>query len=210
MTGIIVTGGDFPDFCFVREYLDKADFIIAADSGLDTLSLYGYEPDLVIGDMDSIKNRALLDGIPSEKLMKFPQDKDFTDTELALDYLHNSGFREIWLLGGGGGRLDHIIALYTLFNRDVCPSMWITAEEKIFLVKEKFSTRIKKNSIVSFFPVGKKICKMTSNGLKWKLNGLNWDRGDSGISNVALSETVDINMISGRLLMIIPINKSVF
>jgi len=208
VTGIIVTGGDFPDLSYVEEYLRKADYIIAADSGLDALSLYGFEPDLVIGDMDSIRNRALLDRIPSGKILKFSQDKDFTDTELALDYLHKRGFHDILLIGGGGGRLDHIIALYTIFNREISPSIWITAEEKIFLVKEDFSIKLKKNSIVSFFPVGNKICKMASNGLKWELNGLVWDHEDCGISNIALGESVEINMISGRLLMIIPIKAS--
>lgn len=207
MTGIIVTGGDSPDFSHIEGYLQKGDFIIAADSGLDTLVGYGYEPNLVIGDMDSLKDSTLLNKLPLDKILKYPKDKDFTDSELALNYLHEKGYDEIYLIGGGGGRFDHIIALYSLFSREISPLLWITKEEKIFLVKDNFSIKIKKNSVVSFFPVGKKNCKMTTRGLKWELDGLNWSIGDSGISNMALEDTIYINMISGRLLMIIPIGE---
>ncbi len=207
MTGIIVTGGEAPAFSRVEEYLQQCDFIIAADSGLDTLAGYGYKPDLVMGDMDSLQDSTLLSELPSDKILKFPKDKDFTDTELALNYLHEKGYRDIYLIGGGGGRLDHTIALYSLFSREMSPLMWVTQKEKIFLVKEHISVKIKKNSMISFFPVGKKNCKMTSRGLKWELNGLNWEIGDSGISNRALEETIDINMLSGKLMMIIPIGE---
>lgn len=209
MTGIIVTGGEAPDFLYVKEYFAQGDIVVAADSGLDTLSLYNIEPDLVIGDMDSLKNNRLLDRLAPEKILKYPRDKDFTDTELAIHYLYEHDFDTIWLIGGGGGRLDHIVALYSLFFREITPSLWITAKEKIILVTDKLTLKIKKNSTISLFPVGKKICKMDSNGLKWELNDLTWTAGDSGISNVALKETVVINMICGSLVMIISIKDSV-
>lgn len=208
MTGIIVTGGNAPAFSDIEEYLLKGDYIIAADSGLDTLEGYGYKADMVMGDMDSLQDSTLLSELPPEKIMKFPMDKDFTDTELALNFLNEKGYEDIYLIGGGGGRLDHIIALYSLFFRELSPLLWVTQKEKIFLVKENISVNINKNSIVSFFPVGKKNCKMISRGLKWELNGLNWEIGDSGISNRALEKTIDINMLSGKLLMIIPIGEN--
>lgn len=208
MTGIIVTGGDFPEISYVREYFNKVDYVIAADSGLDALSVYGIVPDLVLGDLDSLKDRSLLDKMPDDKILEFPKDKDFTDTELALNYLNKKGCSDIILIGGGGGRLDHLIALYTLFSRDLCPFLWVTANEKIFLIKDKFSINLKKNSTVSFFPVSKNKCKMVSKGLKWELDGLNWTIGDSGVSNIALDETIIINMISGKLVMIMAIGEN--
>jgi len=207
MTGIVVTGGNAPEFKFIKKFISNADFIVAADSGLDTLHSYGIEPDIVIGDMDSIKNPSLLQKMDPGKIIRFHKDKDYTDTELALDYLDRAGYQKKIIIGGGGGRLDHQIALYSLFSRNKSPDMWITPNEKILLVENDFSISIKKNTIVSLFPICSEICRMKSSGLKWELNGLEWTIGDSGISNIALNDTILINMISGRLIMIIPLSK---
>lgn len=207
MTGVIVTGGNAPAFSCISEILEKADFIIAADSGLNTLLLYGYDPDLIIGDMDSVSDRSILGKFPPEIILEYPEDKDFTDSELALNYLLDKGYTENILIGGGGGRLDHSIALYSLFSRENSPFLWVTDKEKIFLVKDRFSIKLKKNSLVSLFPVGVVSCIMESEGLKWSLNGLKWIAGDSGISNIALDETIIINMKSGKLIMITPLEN---
>ena len=202
MTGVVITGGDAPILDFIIDELENADFIIAADSGLDTLASYGFQPDLVMGDMDSVSEQSLCE-IAEDKIIEYPADKDYTDTELALDYLLKNGYSKRVLIGGGGGRLDHIIALYSLFSKEYTPHLWITEKEKIFLVVDKFSIKLKKNTLISFFPVGNTVCRMTSTGLKWKLDSLRWKIGDSGISNLALKETIMVNMICGKLIMII-------
>jgi len=207
MTGIIVTGGKAPVYRSVADILSKSDFIIAADSGLETLVSYGIEPDIALGDFDSLIDHSLLDQISPDKIIKYKCDKDFTDTELALDYLSKRDFKKKIIIGGGGGRLDHQIALYSLFSREIAPALWITPKEKIFLIEGHFSINIKKNTIISLFPVGRNLCQMTSSGLKWELDGLEWYIGGSGISNIALDDTIIINMISGRLIMIIPLDE---
>jgi thiamine pyrophosphokinase len=208
MTGIVVTGGDSPPFWAVRDYFTKSDLIIAADSGLDTLFSYGLVADFVIGDMDSLKNKSLLNTLDSEKVLNYPQDKDYTDTELALEYLERKGCDKKIIIGGGGGRFDHQIALYSLFSRDKSPYLWITANEKVYLIEKHFSIEVERGTLISLFPVGVQSCHMTSSGLKWELDNLKWSMGDSGISNMAVNESIIINMISGKLVMILPLNKT--
>ncbi len=41
-----------------------------------------------------------------------------------------------------------------------------------------------------------------SSGLKWRLDGLRWGRGDVGISNVAAADRVEVEVGRGRLLMV--------
>ena len=123
MTGIVVTGGKSPDFKYIEDIICNADFIVAADSGLETILAYGIEPDIVIGDMDSITNPSLLDKIDPSKIFRFNEDKDYTDTELALDYLFQKGHQKNIIIGGGGGRFDHQIALYSLFSRKKSPDL---------------------------------------------------------------------------------------
>lgn len=208
MTGIVVTGGDFPDFERVQEFFNKSDLVVAADSGLDALFTYGLEADYVIGDLDSLKNTALLETIDQSRVLKYPRDKDYTDTELAIDLLHEKGCDEKIIIGGGGGRFDHQIALYSLFSREMAPQIWISANEIVYLIRNNFSIKVKQDKLVSLFPVGNNPCRMTSSGLKWELNSLEWSIGDSGISNLAVNESIIINMISGRLVLIMTLKDS--
>jgi len=207
MLGIVVTGGLAPPREEVREELERADILIAADSGLDTLSSYGYCPDFVVGDMDSLKDRGLLESFDDKRVLVYPEDKDYTDTELAISTLYEKGCDSVSVIGGGGGRLDHLIAIYSLMFRDSAPLSWITDKEKVFLVKGKFCINLKVNTLVSLFPVSSEVCKMSSLGLKWSLDDLQWKPGDVGISNVAMDERVQINMKSGKLAMIIPMDN---
>ena len=57
MKGLIITGGNAPEKKYITHELTTSAYIIAADSGLDTCWRYGILPDLVVGDMDSLKNK---------------------------------------------------------------------------------------------------------------------------------------------------------
>lgn len=203
-----MTGGLAPPLSKIKDELKAADMIVAADSGLDTLLSYGYEPDFIVGDMDSISSRKILEEFHKSKLLVYPEDKDYTDTELAIEHLYEKGCSDVVIIGGGGGRLDHLIAIYSLFFRERAPVRWITDNEKIFLVKGFFCINLKINTTVSLFPVSGELCSMTSTGLKWPLDALKWTAGDGGISNVSSQRTVEIVMKSGKLAMMIPLDDN--
>jgi len=207
MLGIVVTGGLAPPLDWVKCELERADILIAADSGLDTILSYGYDPDFIVGDMDSLKNKQILENFEEGKITLYPEDKDYTDTELAITSLYEKGCDSVTVIGGGGGRLDHLIAIYSLLFRERAPSCWITDKEKVFLVNGIFCINLKINTLVSLFPVSSEVCRMTSCGLKWSLDNLLWQPGDVGISNVASDGRVEINMKSGKLAMIVPMDN---
>ena len=55
------------------------DYVIAADRGYDSLMAYGVNPDLVVGDFDS------LGSVPKHpNVIQLPAEKDDTDTQLAV------------------------------------------------------------------------------------------------------------------------------
>ena len=93
----------------IEKYPDR--FIIVADGGARLLMKYDLGADLLLGDLDSIGDYAL-DYIKEHKIevKKFPAKKDFTDTELALSYLVDEGYKDIVILGALGTRLDHELA----------------------------------------------------------------------------------------------------
>lgn len=123
-------GGIYPDN--IIEHPASDDLIIAADSGYDNAKLMGVCPDILLGDFDSLPEGKIPDSI---KTLKVPAEKDFTDTQLAVDTAIKNGAGEIIIIGGLDGRLDH-----TLSNLAILEDMW---ERKIFCTVTDGKNRVR-------------------------------------------------------------------
>jgi len=143
--GILFTGGDGPSPDWLRTLLSQdrdmqtdrclqtdpeSPLLVAADSGLLLAERAGLLPHWIIGDMDSLDAESLAD-YPPERVLRYPHDKDYTDTEMAFNLLREKGCGPVWIIGGGGGRLDHLFGIRALFEREYPPERWITALEDI-------------------------------------------------------------------------------
>lgn len=201
VTGLLFTGGEGPTRSRLAPFLSGVDLVVAADSGLDLARAAGVEPDLVVGDMDSLSDRSLLEAY-GDRMTVFPPDKDETDTEIGLRFLRQRGARRIIVAGGGGGRLAHLVGVLALFERPSPPAVWLTAREHVELISDRITVEGCLGQTISFFPVGRLAAIQRSSGLKWPLDGLLWRRGDTGISNVAVADRVDVELSRGRLLMV--------
>ena len=82
------------------------DYIIAIDGGYDHLINQGIAPDLLIGDLDSIKSQIK----PSQQLIKLPKEKDDTDSLFAIKEAINRGFNSFSLYGFLGNKFNHSLA----------------------------------------------------------------------------------------------------
>lgn len=210
MFGIVFTGGERAPAFLIRRLLEgKKAITAAADSGLACAEEAGIKPDFIIGDMDSV-DVSRLDAYPPHCVMRYEHDKDFTDTELALRAVIEKGCDEIWIVGGGGGRIDHLFALRSLFEREIFPRRWLTQAADIRCIDAQTEVKtlcekLKKGSLVSVFPLGSGNWEAKSEGLKWPLEGLAWDRGFFGISNVAPLGDFSISAEKGRFMVILPL-----
>lgn len=199
--GLIITGGLAPQVPVSIQ--DRSScLVVAADSGLDYLVRQGFAPDAIVGDMDSLVDHSLITRFPKAQLERYDRAKDLTDTEIALDYLWKRSIDPVTILGGGGGRLDHLLGIVSLFQRDRYPRRWITDGEEVVLVDDTEVFDAAEGQTVSFFPVGPEPARMRSSGLRWELDELTWYRGDVGISNECTGGRCRVTMRSGRLLMV--------
>jgi thiamine pyrophosphokinase len=207
MEALLVCGGEAPERSRLAHRFASFGLVCAADSGLDTLVAWGLEPDLVVGDMDSLSDPALLERFPRAEILRAARDKDESDTELGLLALASRGADRIVLAGGGGGRLDHLLAIRAIFERQGYPrpSEWHSAREAVFLVREGRSLdyAAAPGSTVSVFPLAPGASGMASEGLKWPLGGLSWAPGDCGLSNVAVAGPFVVKAGKGELLVVI-------
>ncbi|MDR1655877.1 MAG: thiamine diphosphokinase [Treponema sp.] len=191
--GLAFTGAEGPEGGTVQKLLEEAGrrserlIIAAADSGLDAAERAGIRPGWIVGDMDSLSDPGRLDAYPQDRVLRYGEDKDYTDTELALSLLREQGAGEVWLAGGGGGRMDHLFAIRALFEREQCPARWVTAGEDMFCINEGqgLSRRLPHGGLVSVFPLGEGPWRALSRNLKWPLDRLSWNRGFFGVSNRA-------------------------
>lgn len=188
---LLAIGGEAPPYESVAPILGDVRFICAADSGLDTLRAWGLMADLVVGDMDSIADPSILSDYP--EVMVFPRDKDDSDTEIGLRELRRRGYDRIAMVGGGGGRLDHLLALRALFERPSGPDEWFSPGGRVVRIDEPTSFEAKAGDLVSVFPLSGGAFGMSSSGLKWPLEGLSWNQGGFGLSNEALGDRFSID-----------------
>ena len=110
----------------LRPYPTSGDYVIAADRGFDSLVAYGVNPDLAVGDFDSLGHR------PNHpNVIQLPAEKDDTDMVYAIRKGLELGYRRFILLGGVGGRLEHTLGNLQLLD-------WLTLHgAQGFLAGEK-------------------------------------------------------------------------
>ncbi|MFQ9448043.1 MAG: hypothetical protein ACLR4A_12555 [Christensenellales bacterium] len=85
MKVLIVLGGDAPGVELLKACADEADFSIAADRGWKPSTRQGLEPDMLVGDMDSVSQNVLAryeSRLSEDRLNCIKND---TDCEYALN-----------------------------------------------------------------------------------------------------------------------------
>ncbi len=184
---IIISGGEV-EFSFKINY---DDFVICADSGYDNALKLGIKPDILLGDMDSIKN------VPDDvQKVTFKAEKDETDTELALLYAKERGFKEVFILGAlGGKRKDHSFANIMLLKKayDLGINAKLYSEnEQVYIICGNYSVTKKENMFLSIFPAFGDVT-VTLNGTKYPLYNEKLPFGSiRGISNEITDEKAEI------------------
>lgn len=157
-----------------------------------------------IGDFDSLPYTPFPP--PSEV---YPSEKDYTDGEIALHKLINSGYTEIEIYGGSGGREDHFLGnLHLLYYAHIhgVKARMINDRSEIFLGSGKIVLNGVLGVTFSVLPFGGKLHIYNSEGFKYaypKQIGYGECRG---ISNVGESQTGYLQIGEDETALII-INK---
>lgn len=199
---LLISGGK-TDIVFAKEYLQKNQFdtVVCADSGLNTAHMLGLKVDYFMGDFDSVSsdvlelymNKKVLNSIDAQ-FVKYPKQKDATDTELVLDFVLENAPSSIVILGATGGRIDHLLAnigiLLKALKKDI-ETCIIDSYNKVYLIDRE--TRLYKDDIwnkyISFYPYTDKVEKLRLSGLKYELSGEDIEKGSSRtVSNEFLDD----------------------
>jgi len=206
--GIIFLAGDFEEL--PREFfITSNDFIVAADGGYQHVLRLGIQPNLLIGDFDSLpsalRDRAFREGIP---ITTWPQDKDQTDGEIALREAINHDCDHLIFFGSWGGqRVDHSLA--NLMLLDLCEPLGVRAvlhhrgENILHLSPGSYKISGEVNQIVSLIPKSKEVVGIKTSGLFFPLSQENLNQGQTrGMSNRFSRTEAHIQFEVGELWLI--------
>ncbi|WP_213423310.1 thiamine diphosphokinase [Bhargavaea massiliensis] len=103
---VVVAGG--PGVAGIRPDAGKGTVFIGADRGALRLVRSGIRPVLSVGDFDSVTEEEFREiASSSQRVVRVGEEKDETDTELALAGAVRLQPGTVTLTGVSGGRLDH-------------------------------------------------------------------------------------------------------
>lgn len=175
-----------------------ADKIICCDGGFDVCN---QKPDLVIGDMDSIKSTVC--DIPT---IRHSTHKNASDGELAVYHAKEVlKADEIVFYGVLGGRYDHVLCNLAIMRLAFSLGMSAKAEEDgldIFYCQHAFDLDTKEGETISILPFGSNATVTNSKNLEYPLDNLTLTPQDSrGLSNVSLGGKIHIDITDGGVLL---------
>lgn len=199
MKAVLIANGSISDYEGIKKYVVEGGTVICADGGYDHAKKIGIEPDVLIGDMDSIKSC----GTDIKKIV-YPKRKDYTDSELVLEYAVKNGFDRLVLLGFIGTRIDHTVTnLELLCKYENIEAVMIDEHNEIRSLKKENILRGKKGDIVSIIPLGGDVSDVTTEGLEYPLEKetLFFSSG-RGVSNVMTGSKCMISVGLGKGLII--------
>lgn len=192
-----------PDLIF-----PEGTLIIAADGGARHCLESGIQPQVVIGDFDSLAEEEIntLSNAGST-LIPYPADKDETDLELALNYALENGATDITLIGLLGGRWDmsfaNILLLASPRFSDIQFHIF-DGKSEIFILRGNQSVDIHgtPGDIVSVIPISPEITGITYTNLEWPLENATLKvSSPRGVSNRLTTENATIKQDSGIALV---------
>jgi thiamine pyrophosphokinase len=207
-TVVVVTGGD----PVAPEHLARVPegaLVIAADSGIEHAHALGLTIDVALGDFDSVRPAALQRAVDEGAVVeRHPEAKDATDLELALDAALVRGARRVLVLGGHGGRLDHLLGNALLLASSRFGPMEIVAAmgaAVVTVVRAETTLAGSPGDLVSLLALGGPAHGVTTEGLRYPLRDEPLVPGSTrGVSNAFVGRTARVRLREGVLLAVQP------
>lgn len=202
---VVFAGGESPPPEMAGEIPDGA-YLIAADSGLDHALSLGVDVDLVVGDMDSVSPQSLAATVAS--LERHSPDKDATDLDLALRAAVQLSPLNVLVIGGQGGRFDHLLGSVMLLTSDRWAGIdleWVGSQARIRVVRGGTTLHGTSEDVLTLLAVDGPAIGVTTSGLRWDLRDETLTPGSTrGVSNVFTGPVATVTLQRGTLLAIQP------
>lgn len=208
MSAVIFCGGEIESYDYLRNRDFDGLMIICADGGLNHLKRLGITPHIVIGDNDSVKT----DVPKGVKVISYPVKKDYTDTNLCIDYAIEKGHKEIEIIGGLGGRLDHEYANICMLAYGLKKGVKIkltNERNEIYIEDKPFKLKKTDKEYVSFFPFGGDVEGFSVKGLEYEAENikLECNKAQASSNRFGKEDICSVDFKRGIVLVIMSSDK---
>lgn len=210
-TCIIIGAGDLTVGSI--PYDPEQDYVIAADGGLMYCPVLEIEPDLILGDFDSVDEEfaqavQMIQQQCPEKVIALLKEKDNTDMAFAIKCGLEAGYRSFRLYAANGGRLEHTIAniqmLKYLKEHDAVGYMMDGQGMILLAQNETISFKETMEGYINIFSMNEKAHGVTLHGLKYELDHVELTNAfPLGISNEFIGVQSEVTVEDGTLLIIV-------
>jgi thiamine pyrophosphokinase len=198
---LILANGIPPRKALFRAARRHADIFVCADGGANAAAAMNERPDLIIGDLDSIKSSTVrkFKSVRTRRIA----DQNSTDLEKALMWVTGRNYERVDVLGALGGRADHLVGNLSAlgkFSRSA-EIRFIDDDGMMSVVGSELTFDADPGTTVSLIPISR--CEgIVTRGLKWELRNGFLELGfREGTSNVVQSSPVLIQVRRGTLLL---------
>jgi thiamine pyrophosphokinase len=200
---IIFLNGELPGEKLIKKYSINKFYKICADGAANSLINTDIQPDVIIGDFDSITK--IVSNYYERKgttLLKI-SEQETTDFEKSLNYGISVGFNEFIIFGAISRRPDHTFNNFSVAKRyyRTINLLFVDNVFEIEFIIKKIKFKYLKNQTVSLlpFPYAKRVKTM---GLKYRLKDEDLELGvREGTLNVSTAKNIIIEFVSGDLLL---------
>lgn len=193
--------------------VQEEDFVIAVDGGINYCGILEIEPDMMLGDFDSVsaqQREAILQMQKEapDRIVVLKPEKDDTDMLAALRIGLENGYDYFLIYGGTGGRIEHTLAniqcLLFLKNRGAVGYL-MDGSGMIFVMKnEEVKLRDNLEGYFSLFCLGKEAKGVTIRGMKYELeNATLTNDFPIGVSNEFIGKEATVSVEDGELVGIV-------
>jgi len=189
-----LVAGDRPLPATVEDLANDA-LVIGADGGGERLLAAGIEPDVVVGDLDSLS--AVAQKQFSDRLVR-DSAPDSSDLEKAVAWARTEGADDIVVIGWSGGRLDHTLAALALAFEGVQ-----LHDDRFLVTAVAGSAEITAQPGTLFSLMALPEAVVSVGGARWNLEQEPLTMGARGMHNeVAAGGRVQVECHTGKLLLL--------
>ena len=203
-SALIVGNGEPPSRELFAACAREAELILCADGGANTASAYGYAPDYIVGDLDSVSSQSKADLAADRLILVDPEGNVGTDGQKVLNHAVALGVTEAVLVGFTGRRTDHLLGNLSLLKTfaDRLALRLVDDYCDIRLIDRYIRFRAAIGQKISLCPLDGAVEDIETLGLKWPLRSESLIPGvRGGISNEVVANPVEIRVGRGNLLL---------
>jgi len=192
---LLALDGDLPSSKLINDLYSSHTPLIAADGAALKLRDRDIRPDIIIGDLDTLRDERH-DPFFAEATIIADPGQDEYDSGKALAWIIGKGYEQVMVIGAEGGMIDHVLNNFSLLARfSDRLRIAVRQEDSVgYIVRDELQLSTEPGDRISLIPLPK--ARVTTEGLQWNLNNEILEiRSREGGSNRAVENRVVVQVV---------------